>query len=60
MNIEKPSILLLKVTSYLFINVDKQTNFIAALVHLQPFVPCIFCYQNKPNISPFKVEIPTL
>ena len=50
---------MLKVTNYLFINVDKQTNFTDALVHLQPFAPCILRCQNKPDISHFAVKMPT-
>jgi 16S rRNA C967 or C1407 C5-methylase (RsmB/RsmF family) len=56
---EKPSNLLLKVTRHLFTNVDEQTKFIDALVHPQPFAPCILWCQDKPDISPFEVEIPT-
>ncbi len=56
---EKPSNLLLKVTRHLFTNVDEQTKFIDALVHPQPFAPCILWCQDKPDISPFEVEMPT-
>ncbi|MTJ07360.1 RsmB/NOP family class I SAM-dependent RNA methyltransferase [Anabaena sp. UHCC 0204] len=57
---EKASNLLLKVTRRLFTNVDEQTKFIDALVHPQPFAPCILWCQDKPDISPFAVEMPTL
>jgi len=52
---EKPSNLLLKVTRQLFTNVDEQTKFIDALVHPQPFAPCILWCQDKPDISPFNM-----
>ena len=56
---EKTSNLLLKVTRRLFTNVDEQTKFIDALVHPQPFAPCILWCQDKPEISPFSVQTPT-
>ncbi|MFO5490964.1 MAG: RsmB/NOP family class I SAM-dependent RNA methyltransferase, partial [Cuspidothrix sp.] len=56
---EKTSNLLLKVTRRLFTNVDEQTKFIDALVHPQPFPPCILWCQDKPDISPFELEMPT-
>ena len=56
---EKPSNLLLKVTRRLFTNVDEQTKFINALVHPQPFAPCILWCQDQPDISPFNVQTPT-
>lgn len=56
---EKTSNLLLKVTRRLFTNVDEQTKFIDALVHPQPFAPCILWCQDKPDISPFELEMPT-
>ncbi|MFM7406265.1 MAG: RsmB/NOP family class I SAM-dependent RNA methyltransferase [Cuspidothrix sp.] len=56
---EKTSNLLLKVTRRLFTNVDEQTKFIDALVHPQPFAPCIVWCQDKPDISPFELEVPT-
>jgi 16S rRNA C967 or C1407 C5-methylase (RsmB/RsmF family) len=56
---QKPSNLLLKVTRRLFTNVDKQTKFIDALVHPQPFAPCILWCQDKPDILPFNVQTPT-
>ncbi len=56
---QKPSNLLLKVTRQLFANVDEQTKFIDALVHPQPFAPCILWCQDKPDISPFNVQTPT-
>jgi 16S rRNA C967 or C1407 C5-methylase (RsmB/RsmF family) len=59
-DMEKTSNLLLKVTRRLFANVDQQTKFIDALVHPQPFAPCILWCQDKPDISPFAVEMPTL
>ncbi|MFM7363151.1 MAG: RsmB/NOP family class I SAM-dependent RNA methyltransferase [Cuspidothrix sp.] len=55
---EKTSNLLLKVTRRLFTNVDEQTKFIDALVHPEPFAPCILWCQDKPDISPFKLEMP--
>jgi 16S rRNA C967 or C1407 C5-methylase (RsmB/RsmF family) len=56
---EKTSNLLLKVTRRLFTNVDEQTKFIDALVHPQPFAPCILWCQDKPDISLFELEMPT-
>ncbi|WP_353929625.1 RsmB/NOP family class I SAM-dependent RNA methyltransferase [Okeanomitos corallinicola TIOX110] len=57
---EKPSNLLLKVARRLFNNADEQARFIAALVDPQPFSPCILWCQERPQISPFVVEISTL
>ncbi|MBD2387683.1 RsmB/NOP family class I SAM-dependent RNA methyltransferase [Cylindrospermum sp. FACHB-282] len=57
---EKPSNLLLKVSRRLFTNLDEQASFIDALMNPQPFPPCILWCQEKPDISPFGVEIPTL
>jgi 16S rRNA C967 or C1407 C5-methylase (RsmB/RsmF family) len=56
---EKASNLLLKVARRLFTNLDEQENFIDALIHPQPFSPCILWCQDKPEVSPFSVEIPT-
>lgn len=56
---EKPSNLLLKVSRRLFTNLDEQASFIDALMNPQPFPPCILWCQEKPEVSPFPVEIPT-
>jgi 16S rRNA C967 or C1407 C5-methylase (RsmB/RsmF family) len=56
---EKPSNLLLKVARRLFDDADEQAKFIAALVNPQAFSPCILWCQDKPEVSPFAVEIPT-
>lgn len=56
---EKPSNLLLKVSRHLFTNLDEQASFIDALMNPQPFPPCILWCQEKPEVSPFYVEIPT-
>jgi 16S rRNA C967 or C1407 C5-methylase (RsmB/RsmF family) len=55
---EKPSNLLLKVARRLFDDADQQAKFIAALVNPQPFSPAILWCQDKPEVSPFAVEIP--
>ncbi|WP_341531036.1 RsmB/NOP family class I SAM-dependent RNA methyltransferase [Nostoc sp. UHCC 0302] len=56
---EKPSNLLLKVSRRLFANLDERESFIEALVNPQPFQPSILWCQDKPDMSPFPVEIPT-
>ncbi|MDB9372938.1 RsmB/NOP family class I SAM-dependent RNA methyltransferase [Nodularia sphaerocarpa] len=56
---EKPSNLLLKLSRRLFENPDKQEQFIDALINPQPFNPAILWCQNKPDILPFAVELPT-
>jgi 16S rRNA C967 or C1407 C5-methylase (RsmB/RsmF family) len=56
---EKPSNLLLKVSRRLFTNPDDQASFVDALMNPQPFPPCILWCQEKPEDSPFPVEIPT-
>ncbi|AFZ24454.1 NOL1/NOP2/sun family protein [Cylindrospermum stagnale PCC 7417] len=56
---EKPSNLLLKVSRRLFTNPDEQASFTDALMNPQPFSPCILWCQEKPEVSPFTVEIPT-
>lgn len=57
---EKPSNLLLKVARRLFDDADEQAKFIEALVNPKPFSPCILWCQDKPEVSPFAVETPTL
>lgn len=57
---EKPSNLLLKVSRRLFANLDEQEKFIEALMNPQPFSPSILWCQEKPDISPFAVETPTV
>ncbi|TAF04784.1 MAG: RsmB/NOP family class I SAM-dependent RNA methyltransferase [Nostocales cyanobacterium] len=57
---EKPSNLLLKVSRRLFDHTDEQAKFIDALVNPKPFSPCIIWCQDKPEVAPFSVEIPTL
>ncbi|MBD2293036.1 RsmB/NOP family class I SAM-dependent RNA methyltransferase [Anabaena sphaerica FACHB-251] len=56
---EKPSNLLLKVARRLFDDADEQAKFIAALVNPKSFSPSILWCQDKPEVSPFAVEIPT-
>ncbi|OUL19718.1 Fmu (Sun) domain-containing protein [Nostoc sp. RF31YmG] len=56
---EKPSNLLLKLSRRLFENPDIQEKFIQALINPQPFQSCILWCQERPDISPFTVEIPT-
>jgi 16S rRNA C967 or C1407 C5-methylase (RsmB/RsmF family) len=56
---DKPSNLLLKLSRRLFTNTDQQENFIQALIHPQPFLPCILWCQSQPDVSPFSVESPT-
>ncbi|WP_017653772.1 RsmB/NOP family class I SAM-dependent RNA methyltransferase [Fortiea contorta] len=55
----KPSNLLLKLSRRLFNNSEQQEKFIEALIHPQPFSPCILWCQEKPEIAPFSVEAPT-
>lgn len=55
---EKPSNLLLKLGRRLFDNQDERERFIEALLHPQPFNPCILWCQEKPAM-PFAVEQPT-
>jgi hypothetical protein len=50
---EKASNLLLKVSRRLFKNLDDQEKFVEALIHPQPFHPCILWCQEKPEIIPF-------
>ncbi|QSJ15585.1 RsmB/NOP family class I SAM-dependent RNA methyltransferase [Nostoc sp. UHCC 0702] len=57
---EKPSNLLLKLSRRLFENPDNQEKFIEALIHPQPFQPCILWCQEKPEVLPFSVETPTI
>lgn len=56
---EKASNLLLKVSRRLFKNLDDQEKFVEALIHPQPFHPCILWCQEKPENYPFSVETPT-
>jgi 16S rRNA C967 or C1407 C5-methylase (RsmB/RsmF family) len=56
---DKPSNLLLKLSRRLFENPEQQEKFIEALINPQPFSPCILWCQEKPEISPFSVEVPT-
>jgi 16S rRNA C967 or C1407 C5-methylase (RsmB/RsmF family) len=56
---EKPSKLLLKVSRSLFEHADEQGSFIEALVNPKPFSTCILWCLEKPDITPFAVEIPT-
>ncbi len=56
---EKPSNLLLKLSRRLFADSNQQEQFIEALIHPQPFPPCILWCQEKPEILPFAVETPT-
>lgn len=56
---EKASNLLLKVSRRLFKNLDEQEKFVDALIHPQPFHPCILWCQEKPENYPFSVETPT-
>lgn len=54
---DKPSNLLLKLSRRLFDDVTEQEKFIDALIHPQPFYPCILWCREKR--SPFTVELPT-
>lgn len=54
---EQPSKLLLKLSHYLFKDSVEQERFIEALIHPQPFKPCILWCKEKPAILPFSVEI---
>lgn len=56
---EKASNLLLKVSRRLFKNLDDQEKFVEALIHPQPFHPCILWCQEKPEFYPFSVETAT-
>ncbi len=56
---EKPSNLLLKLSRRLFADSNQQEQFIEALIHPQPFSPCILWCQEKPEILPFAVETST-
>ncbi|MFN6571155.1 RsmB/NOP family class I SAM-dependent RNA methyltransferase [Dendronalium sp. ChiSLP03b] len=56
----EPSNLLVKLSRRLFENPDKQEKFIEALIHPQPFQPCILWCQQKPDNLPFSVETPTI
>ncbi|MCU0515599.1 MAG: RsmB/NOP family class I SAM-dependent RNA methyltransferase [Oscillatoria sp. Prado101] len=53
---EKPSNLLLKLSLQLFADPAEQDKFVAALVHPQPFNPCILWRREKPATLPFEVE----
>jgi len=55
---EKPSNLLLKLSRRLFDDPSKQESFTEALIHPQPFHPCILWCQQKPESLPFMVESP--
>lgn len=56
--IDKPSNLLLKLSRHLFEEQVEQEKFIEALIHPQPFHPCIlWCKQT--DISPFSAELAT-
>lgn len=55
---DKASNLLLKFSQKLFADQASQMQFIDALIHPQPFQPCILWTQEKPAISPFRVEPP--
>ena len=52
--------LLLKLSRRLFDNLEEQERFIEALISPQRFHPCILWCQEKPNISPFAVEVPAV
>jgi 16S rRNA C967 or C1407 C5-methylase (RsmB/RsmF family) len=54
-----PSNLLIKLSRRLFDNSDEQERFVEALTDPQPFHPCILWCQDKPEVSPFQVEIPS-
>ncbi|MBD2184089.1 RsmB/NOP family class I SAM-dependent RNA methyltransferase [Aerosakkonema funiforme] len=56
---ENPSKLLLKLSRRLFEDSTVQEKFIEALVHPQPFAPCIVWCREKPDTIPFAVETPT-
>ncbi|WP_017719063.1 RsmB/NOP family class I SAM-dependent RNA methyltransferase [Kamptonema formosum] len=55
---EKPSNLLLKLSRQLFADPAEQEKFVGALVHPQPFNPCILWRREKPATLPFEVEPP--
>ncbi|PIG91767.1 Fmu (Sun) domain-containing protein [Gloeocapsopsis sp. IPPAS B-1203] len=53
---DKPSNLLLKLSRRLFDDATEQEKFVDALIHPQPFHPCIvWCREKR---SPFKIEPP--
>lgn len=54
----QPSNLLIKLSRHLFDNPAEQERFVEALIHPQPFHPCILWCRDKPNIVPFSVESP--
>ncbi|MBW4646180.1 MAG: RsmB/NOP family class I SAM-dependent RNA methyltransferase [Goleter apudmare HA4340-LM2] len=56
---DKPSNLLLKLSRRLFENTDHQEKFVEALIHPQPFLPCVLWCHEKSDILPFPVESPT-
>lgn len=58
MMIDEPSKLLLKLSRYLFKKQVEQEKFIEALIHPQPFNPCIL-WCNETEISPFSAELAT-
>jgi 16S rRNA C967 or C1407 C5-methylase (RsmB/RsmF family) len=55
---EKPSNLFLKLSRQLFADTAEQERFVDALVHPQPFNPCILWRREKPATFPFEVEPP--
>jgi 16S rRNA C967 or C1407 C5-methylase (RsmB/RsmF family) len=57
---EKHSNLLIKLSRRLFNNPTEQERFIEALIHPEPFHPCILWCKDKPAILPFAIEPATL
>jgi 16S rRNA C967 or C1407 C5-methylase (RsmB/RsmF family) len=55
-----PSNLLIKLSRRLFEDPEQQERFAEALTNPQPFHPCILWCQEKPEVSPFKLENPSL
>lgn len=56
---EKISNLLIKLSHHLFTDASQQEKFINALIHPQPFNPCILWTKPKPIPHPFDIECPT-
>jgi 16S rRNA C967 or C1407 C5-methylase (RsmB/RsmF family) len=51
--------LLLRLSRHLFTNLDEQEKFVEALTHPQRFNPCILWCKEKPESSPFSIEVAT-
>ncbi|MDX2096756.1 MAG: RsmB/NOP family class I SAM-dependent RNA methyltransferase [Leptolyngbyaceae cyanobacterium bins.59] len=55
---KEPSKLLLKLSQRLFTEATDRDAFVEAIVHPQPFHPCILWCRDRPDESPFATESP--